>query len=172
MDLQINVIPDLVNLSQQLVATLILFLILRHFLFKPVTDLLQKRKAYIEEGVEFRQQADQELKQIQSQYEIKMLEAKHESSEIISSARKYSEDMKTKAVDESKMLAQEEYNKGILQLENERQKAMKSMNDEIVEIALSAAEKVLRKKADSDTDKQMVRSLIQDLEKTHEWESS
>lgn len=167
--IQVNVIPNFVNFGIQLVATLILFLVLRHFLFKPVSELLEKRKQYIEEGVKLNEQASEELKRIETEYEQKMLTARQESSAIISDARKYGEDLKNKAVEESKVLAKAEYDKGILQLENEKQKAMKSMNDEIVEIALNAAEKVLREKSSTDTDKQMVKSLIADLENSYEW---
>lgn len=165
MDIQINVIPNFVNLGLQLIATLILFLVLRHFLFKPVTELLENRREYIEEGVEKTEKAELELKKIDEHYETKMLEARQQSSDIISQARKYGEDLKNKAVEESKILAQKEYNKGLKQLENEKQKAMKSMNDEIVVIAMKAAEKVLREKSNEETDKKMIKSLISDLEK-------
>ena len=42
------------------------------------------------------------------------------------------------------------------------------MNDEIVDIALSATEKLLKEKTSTNTDKEMVKSLISDLEKTYE----
>lgn len=168
MDIQVNVLPNFVNLAQTLLATTILFLILRHFLFKPVTNLLEKRRNYIESGVANKVEAEKQLEKINEDYELKMIEAREESSEIISSARKYSEELKSKAVAESKALAQQEYDKGIRNLENERIKTMKSMNDEIVEIAMAATEKVLREKSTNESDKKMVQSLILDLEKSHE----
>lgn len=171
MGIKINVIPDFVNMGQTLLATAILFLVLRHFLFKPVQELLAKRKAYIEDGVKTKEEADKQLEKMNEDYQAKILEARKESSEIISSARAYGEDIKSKAVEESRKLAQDEYDKGMIKLENEKKKAMKSMNDEIVDIALSATEKLLKEKTSTNTDKEMVKSLISDLEKTYEWES-
>lgn len=168
MDIQVNVLPDLVNLGQTILATTILFLVLSRFLFKPVQELLEKRKNYIEDGVKTKEEADKQLEEMNKAYDDKILEAKKESSEIISSARKYGEDLKSQAVEDSKKLAQEEYDKGVKKLENEKKKTMQSMNDEIVTIALSASEKLMREKADSETDKKMVEDLISDLEKTYE----
>lgn len=168
MDFQIHVIPSLHELILQLIATFLLFLFLRHFMFKPVSKYLQERKKYIEDGVKNADEAKEKLVLMDKKYDEKILEAKKESSEIISNARKYGEEIKSKAIEESKVLAKEEYEKGIKQIENERLKAMKSMNDEIVEIALVAAQKVLRDKTDSESDKKMVQEAIKDLEKNHE----
>ena len=112
MGIEINVIPDFVNMGQTLLATAILFLVLRHFLFKPVQELLAKRKAYIEDGVKTKEEADKQLEKMNEDYKAKILEARKESSEIISSARAYGEDIKSKAVEESRQLAQDEYEIG------------------------------------------------------------
>lgn len=168
MKLDVRVIPQLPDLFIQLAATFILFLVMRHFLYAPVKKLLDERNRYIEEGVKKAEEAEKTIQQSQDIYNQKLLEAKQESSEIISQARAYGEDLKTKAVAESKELAKSEYEKGIAALENERAKTMKSMNDEIADMAMSAAEKVLRQKMNSDTDKDLVKSFINDLEESYE----
>lgn len=168
LDINPQVIPQIPDLFVQLAATLILFLVMRHFLFKPVKKLLDDRKNFIEEGVKTAEEAKLAIERSQEEYDKRILEAKKESSEIISQARMYGEDLKSKAVQESKALAQAEYNKSIKAIESEREKTMKSMNDEIVDIAISAAEKVLREKVGEDTDKKMVKSLIKDLEDSYE----
>ena len=89
---------------------------------------------------------------------------RQESSEIVSSARALGEDIKAKAISESKELARQELEKGKRDLENERLKTMKSMNEEIADIALNLAEKVLNEKMDSNQDKELVKSFIKDLE--------
>lgn len=168
LDINPQVIPQIPDLFVQLAATLILFLVMRHFLFKPVKKLLDDRKNFIEEGVKTAEEARLAIERSQEEYDKRILEAKKESSEIISQARMYGEDLKSKAVQESKALAQAEYDKNIKAIESEREKTMKSMNDEIVDIAISAAEKVLREKVGKDTDKKMVKSLIKDLEDSYE----
>ncbi|WP_282925947.1 F0F1 ATP synthase subunit B [Helcococcus kunzii] len=168
LDINPQVIPQIPDLFVQLAATLILFLVMRHFLFKPVKKLLDDRKNFIEEGVKTAEEAKLAIERSQEEYDKRILEAKKESSEIISQARVYGEDLKNKAVQESKALAQAEYDKSIKAIESEREKTMKSMNDEIVDIAISAAEKVLREKVGKDTDKKMVKSLIKDLEDSYE----
>lgn len=168
MDFNIHVIPDFHSLIAQLLASLVLFLVLRYFLFKPVNELLKKRKEYIENGVKKSEEVEQKLMQIDKEYDERMLKAKKESSEIISKARLYGDDIKNKAVQESKELAKVEYEKGMKKLENEKQKLMKNINNEIIDMALAAASKVIKDKVDKDYDKQMLKSLIDDMEKKYE----
>lgn len=164
----VRIIPTLPDFYVQLAATLVLFLIMKYFLFKPVKKLLTDRQNYIEEGIKNSEIARLAVERSQQEYDNKILEAKKESSEIISQARAYGEDLKSKAVLESKDLAKEEFDKGVKALETEREKAMKSINDEIADMAILAAEKVLREKINQDSDKNLVKSFIKDLEESHE----
>lgn len=166
--IDVKVIPDLPGVLVQLAATLILFLNVRHFLYKPVKELLEKRQNFIEKSIKDSEYANAEAQRIKAEYETKILEAKQESSEIISKARSYGEDIKNKAIQESKELAKIEYEKGVQALETEKIKVMKSMNDEIADLAIIAAEKVLREKVNTDTDKNLVKSFIKDLEESYE----
>lgn len=166
--IDVRVIPTLPELFVQLAATLILFLVMKHYLFEPVKKLLRDRQNFIDEGIKNSEKARLAVERSQEEYENKMLEAKKESSEIISQARLYGEDLKNKAVLESKDLAKQEYEKGIKALETERQKAMKSINDEIADMAILAAEKVLREKINQDSDQNIVKSFIKDLEESYE----
>ncbi|MFM1525075.1 MULTISPECIES: F0F1 ATP synthase subunit B [Helcococcus] len=168
MGIEVKIIPEFPGVLIQLAATLILFLVVRHFLYKPVKDLLEKRQAFIEKSIRDSEFANAEAQRIKAEYDTKILEAKQESSEIISKARSYGEDIKNKAIQESKELAKVEYEKGVLALETEKIKVMKSMNDEIADMAISAAEKVLREKVNIDTDKNLVKSFIKDLEESYE----
>lgn len=168
LDINPQVVPKIPDLFIQLAATTILFLVMRHFLFKPVKKLLEDRKNFIEQGVRQAEEAKIAIERSQEEYDNKILEAKKESSEIISQARGYGEDLKSKAVEESKTLAKAEYDKSMKALESEKEKTLKSMNDEIADMAISAAEKVLRDKVGPETDRNMVKSFIQDLEESYE----
>lgn len=164
---KINVVPEIQNFVLQLISTGILFLIIRKFAYAPVKKLLQQRQEYVLNNLKNSEEKFAEAEELKKEYDTRLLEAKKESSEIISQARSYGEDIKTKAINESKELARAEYEKGVKDLENEKAKAMKSLDDEITNIAILAAEKVLRRKVDEETDKDLVKEFIKDLEETH-----
>ena len=69
MDITINVFPDLLNFSVTLITTLLLFLGLRHLLFKPVTEYLNKRKAYIEDNIKSSENIKAEVEELKQEYQ-------------------------------------------------------------------------------------------------------
>lgn len=165
---QIIIIPNFLSTAIQLVALLILFLVLRHFLWKPVTEFLKKRQDYVMQNMADSEKAKEESDKLKKEYEDKLDSAKQEASEIISSARAYSEDLKAKAIRDSKEEAKKEYEKGIKDLELERQKVLTSVNDDIVDMAILSAQKILKEEANQDVDRKMVESFLADLGEAHE----
>lgn len=168
MNFEIHIIPDWLNFGVQIAATIILFLVIRQKLFKPVNALLEKRRNYIESNISNSEKLRQEADEMKKKYDSRLQEAKMEASQIISEAKKYGEDIKNKAVKDSKELAKQEYDKGVKNLEQERQKVMDSLNDEIVDMAMLACEKVLMEKVDEKVDKKFIEILKKDLEQSHE----
>lgn len=165
-----NIFVDIepANLILQIIVTVVLYFSLRHFLFKPVSELLQKRKNYVESNILDSENAKAEALMLKEQYQLQLIEAKNEASQIVFDARSYGEEVKNKAIKESKDLARLEYEKGIKDLENQKQKVLSSLNDEIVDMAIIAAEKVLRDNVNEKTDKKMIRNLAKDLEESYE----
>ncbi len=100
--LNVSVDFNLVNMLVQLTATLVLYFILRKFLYFPIKDLLNKRQDYIMKNVE-----DSEKNNLKSQvalrdYELKLKEAKKEANEIVDQAKKRADDIVNKSVSDAK----------------------------------------------------------------------
>lgn len=167
-NLKIVIVPDFLNLSIQIVATLILFFVLKHFLFKPVNEMLTKRREYIETNMRESEEAKAQSLRMKEEYEEQIKSAKTQANDIISEARNYGEELKQRAVKESKDEAKKVYDAGIEALELERQKVMNSVNNDIVDMAIIAAEKVLRNNIGESLDKNMVKNFVMDMEESHE----
>lgn len=168
MDVKVNVIPDLMNTIPVILATIILYLIFRHFMWNKVKNMMDKRSDAISANLTDSEKAKEESLALKQEYEEKIQEAKEEASNIIANARTYSDEMKSKAIKESKEEAKLEYDKGVAALELERKRVMTSVNDEIVDMAILAASKVLAEKSGLDTDKEMVKSFVSSLEEANE----
>lgn len=122
----------------------------------------------MENNISESEKAKEESLRLKEEYETKLKDAKTEASEILASARALGEDVKAKAVKESKELAKKEYEKGMLALEGEKKKALSSLNDQIVDMTILATEKVLRKNINSDVNRSLVESFVSDLEGVNE----
>lgn len=160
MNITVNVIPDLLNFSVAIATTLILFLILRHFLFKPISELLEKRKNYIETNIKESEEELQASKDIKEEYLLKLKDAKEEARNIVADARKNYNSI----LDDAKKDALKERDRIIKEAEKDadsiKTKSLDSLKDDIIEIAISAAtglvnEKVDKKKANVYTDNKL-----------------
>lgn len=166
--LKVNVIPDLPNTLPVIIASLILYFIFRHFMWNKVKAMLDKRADFVSNNIKESEEAKEKSLALKQEYEDRIQNAKEEAGSIISNARAYSEDLKSKAVKEAKLEAKKEYDKGVKALELEKQKVLSSVNDDIVDMAMLTAEKILQNKSDSQIDKELVKSFVADLEASNE----
>ncbi|MBI5421428.1 MAG: F0F1 ATP synthase subunit B [Parcubacteria group bacterium] len=75
-------------LLAQVVNFSILLLVLRAFVYKPVLEILRKRKQEIEKGLQFSKDAEEQLKHTQELREDVLANAKKDALQIVSEAEK------------------------------------------------------------------------------------
>lgn len=159
----VHVLPDLANFIPQILATLVLFLVLRHFLFKPVTDLLDARSKQIVSNLEESTAQKREAEAVKAEYELKLAEAKGEARDIIENSKKRSEQIKDEIIQEAKTEAQNISKRAAVDVELEKQKMFVDLKSEVVDIAMLAATKVLEKDLDPNTHKSMINKFIDEV---------
>ncbi len=71
------------NLVYTIINVIILYLLLRHFLIKPVTDIMEKRKQLIADGLQSAQDAQDGALKMKQEYEAALNGAKQESVQIV-----------------------------------------------------------------------------------------
>ena len=165
---EITVVPDLQSFLMQLAATLLLYLVARHFLYKPIKDYLARRDAHIEQDFTEAKQAKETAMALKEQYETILATAKEEATKIVSDARAHGDEIKAKAAKDSKEEADRIYQRGVASLELERQKVLTELNSEIVDMAMAGAQKVLQAQADQDVDRQLVEKFVAQMGASHE----
>jgi len=163
MDIQINVLPDPVNFLLQIAATLVLYLVLRHFLFEPVTKFLAARKERIAKELEEAKSHREEAEVLKKEYESRINEAKNEARAIVDSAKKRGEELKEQIIVEAKAEANKVLAKAKSDIEREREKTMAELKSEVVQIAMMAAEKVVEKNLDEKAHKEMINKFIDEV---------
>ena len=151
------------NIIWTIVNILVLFLFLKKFLFKPVTEMMEKRTQTIASSLQDAENSKTEALQLKADYEEQLSHAKDEASLIMKeardrAAREYSEQMK-----ESKQAAALMMQDAGKVIELERQKSVKEAQAEIATIALLAASKVIEKNVDDATNKKMLTSFLHEV---------
>lgn len=154
---------DPVTMIATLINTLILFLVLKHFLFKPVNKILDERKKNVEETY---RQADEKLTEaarLESEYTEKLANAKEESAEIVKNATKRAQTRSDEIIAEAKSEASSIIVKANADIEKEKKRAVNQIKDEISDIALAVAEKVVEKEIDPKDHERLIESFISEL---------
>lgn len=168
--LNVSVDFNLVNMLVQLTATLVLYFILRKFLYFPIKDLLNKRQDYIMKNVE-----DSEKNNLKSQvalrdYELKLKEAKKEANEIVDQAKKRADDIVNKSVSDAKEESRRIMEKADKELANKKSMAMDEMKGDMVNIAILAAEKLIGENISTKKDKEIIEKSIEEVGK-EQWKN-
>jgi len=123
---------------------LILLLILRKFAWKPILKSLKDRETSIHDALHAADRAKEEMKQLQFSNEELLHQAKDERDAILSDARKVCDVI----IEESKEKAKEEAARIIASakenIENEKMAAMTDLKNQLAELSLEIAAKVLQ----------------------------
>jgi len=154
----------------QLINTLILFLILKKFLFGPVNAFMQKRENDIKTQIQNAKSLDEEAQKLKSDYEAKIALADDEGKEVV---KKYTQRAENRAfeivknaeaeVDTMKLNAHRE-------LERERVKAVNELKGQISELTILAASKVVEKDLNEADHKELINKFISEVGET-QWQS-
>jgi F-type H+-transporting ATPase subunit b len=160
---QVYVIPSTINTLLQIIVTIVLFLVLRHFLFKPVTEFMQKRSALVKEEVEEAKQHKKDALDLKEDYQARIDQAKKEAQAILEEGRKRGYEMQEEIVTEAKGKSEAMLQKAREEIDREREKARDDIKQELVELSVMMASKIMEKELDANTHRDMIHSFVDEL---------
>lgn len=136
-------------------------LVIKKFLFKPIREMLDKRRAKADAQISEAAKANEEAQALKTEYEQNMQEARNKASEIISTAQKaaakQSEDMLKEASDQViRMKAKAESD-----IELEKRRAVNEIKDEIGGMAMEIAGKVIEREVNATDHAKLIDEFIE-----------
>lgn len=131
------------NLIFVIINIIVLYLILKKFLFGPVTAVMEKRRQLIEDGLANARKTQADAAALKTQYEAAVGAAKEESRQILSDSRKKAKEESSRILEEADRQAKDALMKNQLDLEAQKQKMLDDMQSQVAELAMEAAGKML-----------------------------
>ncbi|MBD5245026.1 MAG: F0F1 ATP synthase subunit B [Bacteroides sp.] len=158
--------PDFGLIFWMFVSFAILFVILYKWGWPAIMKGVESRADLIDKGVEYAQNAKEQLDNARAEAEKYIAEARRRQADMLREADK----MKTQIIDEAREAAQKEAKKvmdaAALSIEQERKEAQRQMRDEVGALALEIATKVVRNRmTETKAQTELVDSLLDDMEK-------
>lgn len=165
--IDIHVVPDWANVLAQLGATVILFLVIRHFVYEPMSNFLEKRKDQVMSDMEEANRAKQEAEELKTEYENQIQQAREEGQKIVEASRKRGHELQHQQEEEGRQNAHQTIEKARLQIEREKAKAAQDLKYSTSELAVQIAEKLLQENIDAKGQENLVDQFIEELERDH-----
>lgn len=140
---------------------IILFILLRLFLYKPVLKMLDERAKRTKEGMELAELTKKEYEQAKGEVQKQIEKGRQEAQAIIAQALQTGERLKEESRGEATKQAQGIIDRTREELESEREKIIDGLRKEFVEIAISAAEKVIKETLDKEKHRKLIEETLQ-----------
>lgn len=143
---------------------IILMLIMRKLLYNPVKKMLNERREEVEQTYQDADDAKKEADALKREYEQHLLKTKQEANELLGAASKKAQARSDEIISDAELRAAQIIDKAIERTERDKKLAVAAAKDEIADMAVIAAEKIVRSSLDEEKQKQMVEDFINDLD--------
>lgn len=140
------------NLLFTVINVLVLYLLMKKFLFKPVLAVLEKRKEMIASNMEEARKSQQEAESLKSDYEEKLSSAKEEAQAIVHNARELAEQERAGILEKTRVESEQMIEKAKAAILSEQEQAQLEAKEEIARLAVLAARKIIEAGDAHDTD--------------------
>lgn len=151
---------DVGSIIFTLINTLILFLVLKQFLFGRVNKILEDRQNEVSNTYKTADETLENANQLKSQYSELMAGAKEESAEIVQNAVKKAQHSSDTIIANAKSEAQHIIEKANLETEREMKKAKVQLQNEISDMAMLMAEKIVEREINKDDHEKLIKEFI------------
>lgn len=142
---------------------LILFLLMKKFLFNPIKNVLKQREDEIKSLYDSASSSNEDAKKLKEEYEQKLDSAKQEASSIVKAAVKNAEIRSDAIVEDAKKTAKNILDKANREIEQEKKNAVNEIKTDISTLAVDIAKKVIKKDINKADHEKMIDEIIDNM---------
>ena len=147
----------------QILNLLLLMVLFKKYLFKPVMEILEKRQAEIEAHYQEAQQAETDAKAMKADYESKMSGARQEADRVIKTATESANAMSASIVEDARTQADQLKRRAQTEIDLERRRAFDEVKGELSGIALDIASQVIEREVNEKDHEAFIDEFIKNV---------
>ena len=141
---------------------IVLFILLRLFLYNPVLKMLDERAKRTKDAMELAEATKREYEQAKGEVQNQIDRGRQEGQAIIAQAVQTGERLKEESRQEAAKQAQLILDRTRAEFEAERDKIVENLRKEFVDISISAAEKVIKETLDKEKHRRLIEETLQE----------
>ena len=132
--------------------------------FPAIVNMINERKAFIDESLRKAHEANEKLAGIQEESESILQQAREKQAQILKDAAATRESMISQAQDKARVESARLLADAKTEIESEKQQAIKEIRAQVAELSVLIAEKVVRQKLSSDKEQnELINRLLDDM---------
>lgn len=147
----------------QIVNFLIIFLLLAKLVWPRVLDMLDERQRRIEKGLEDARAAEEARKNAEREREQILAQARSEAQRVVEEARQRGDEQAKNVVREAHHEADNIRSQARTQAEEERNRILAESRDQIVSLAIAAADRLIGKSLDEAKQKALINDFFTEV---------
>ncbi|AQQ54274.1 F0F1 ATP synthase subunit B [Planococcus lenghuensis] len=147
-----------------ILATLAIFLVLmwllKKFAWGPLMGIMQEREELIASEIESAEASRAESQKYLEEQRSMLKEARNEALDIVESAKRQGEASREEILASARAEANRIKDNAVLEISNERDKALAAVRDEVVALSMLAASRVLGKELTEEENRKLIDETI------------
>jgi len=159
---QLNIKPAL--LLSQIAGFVILFWILKRFMFGPIARILEEREQKVREHLERAEREREAMTRSRAEYDQRLAQIEAEARDRIQQAIQQANAIREEIVQQARSEGERILARSRAEIEHEKQKALVELRDRMAELAVLGAQKVIESSLDEASHRRLVRSFLEELE--------
>jgi F-type H+-transporting ATPase subunit b len=154
------ILPATDELFWSIVSFTVLALVLWKFAWPALRDGMESRSDRIRESIEDAERAKSEAEQVLAQYQSQLADARNESARIIEEARQTADQLRRDLQQRAETEIAESRQRANDEIQAAKDRALGEVRSQVAELAIAAAERVVQRNLDSETNRALVDNFI------------
>jgi F-type H+-transporting ATPase subunit b len=148
----------------QIAVLIVLIFLLKKFAWKPILDSLNSREEGIKDALDSADKARKEMQNLNADNEKLLQEARLQRDAMLKEARELKERIVTEASSEAQVKADKIVAQAQITIQNEKNAALAELKNQVAELSIQIAEKVIRKELSSSGQQhRLVEEMLEDV---------
>lgn len=146
-----------------IVTFIILMLLIKHFAWKPVTDMMKKRADKIASDIDNAAKSRENAEKMAAKRQSELQNSHQEAADIVNNAKKSGEAQRTQIVEAAQNDAQALKQRAQEDAKQARRDALNGAKDDVANLSIEIASKLIHKELNADDQKELIDSYIEGL---------
>ena len=148
------------HLLVQMVGFLLLFWLLSTYMFGPLARVIEERERRVKERMDEAERNSLEMQKMRNDYQQRIARIETESRDLIHKAMQEAHAARDEMLEKARADAENLLARGRQEITREKHKALVEMRDQVADLAIQAAEKLIEKSLDPKTHRSLIDGVI------------